>query len=184
MTIEADTMVIGNHNDAILPKAVSYRTSSWMWRSLVNPAGNFLSVFLTDLSLAVNKTGKIKDFGCRVLDSWEWRIELRRPFFEWEKPIWNEFIQVSCDRLVEDHVWRFVWIKLVPPKVSVFVWKAVYQRLSVMVELLKRGVNCSDQVCCLHCKLAPEENESKTALVSGILRFDLDSMDLQKSYQI
>ncbi|KAE8703232.1 hypothetical protein F3Y22_tig00110472pilonHSYRG00107 [Hibiscus syriacus] len=36
---------------------------------------------------------------------------------------------------MEDSIWKVVWCKFVPPKVSGFVWKAVHQRLSVSTEL-------------------------------------------------
>ncbi|KAE8733434.1 hypothetical protein F3Y22_tig00001262pilonHSYRG00001 [Hibiscus syriacus] len=188
LSVEKDSLwrkiIVAKYNydqDALLPKPVPYRSSSWVCRRLVNPSGSLLPVFLSELRFVmVRKSGKIHDFGGRVHDSWEWRIEVRRALFEWEKPIGAISFRVSCNGLLEDPVWRIIWFKLVPPKISAFVWKAVHQRLPVMVELLKRRVKCSDQLCCLHCKLVPEEceTESEAAVASWFLWFDLDSLDL------
>ncbi|XP_038993537.1 uncharacterized protein LOC120117316 [Hibiscus syriacus] len=41
----------------------------------------------------------------------------------------------------EDYVWKkFVWKGLVPPRVEVFMWQVVLQKLPVRSELVKRGV--------------------------------------------
>ncbi|XP_039048924.1 uncharacterized protein LOC120189810 [Hibiscus syriacus] len=63
--------------------------------------------------------------------------------------------EASAGKL-EDPIWRAVWCKFVPPKVSGFVWKAVHQRLPVISELIKRGVPLSDNSFCSFCHRCPE----------------------------
>ncbi|KAE8653771.1 hypothetical protein F3Y22_tig00117056pilonHSYRG00153 [Hibiscus syriacus] len=58
---------------------------------------------------------------------------------------------------LQDPIWNKVWNKFVPPKVAAFVWKAVYNRLSVATELIKRGVNGGVQLLCLFCKDLSED---------------------------
>ncbi|KAE8699223.1 hypothetical protein F3Y22_tig00110584pilonHSYRG00317 [Hibiscus syriacus] len=57
---------------------------------------------------------------------------------------------------MEDSIWKVVWCKFVPPKVSGFVWKAEHQRLPVTTELEKRGVLCTDNSFCSFCNRVPE----------------------------
>ncbi|KAE8660431.1 hypothetical protein F3Y22_tig00116951pilonHSYRG00119 [Hibiscus syriacus] len=127
---------------AILPKAINHRTSSWVWRSIVNFLGPLVSNFLVDLRAVSVVQGRDRVIWSGSLDG-----------------IYNPktyCTKVACEGLLEDPVWSLVWFKFVPSKVSVFVWKAVHLRLTVMVELAKRGVNCSDQISCLFCNVEPK----------------------------
>ncbi|KAE8682609.1 O-Glycosyl hydrolases family 17 protein [Hibiscus syriacus] len=65
-------------------------------------------------------------------------------------------LKVATVGKVEDSIWKTVWCKFVPPKISGFVWKAVYQRLPVTSELEKRGVRCNDNYNCSFCNTVPE----------------------------
>ncbi|KAE8665942.1 hypothetical protein F3Y22_tig00112523pilonHSYRG00172 [Hibiscus syriacus] len=187
-SVENDSLwrkiVVAKYNydhDAILPKTVKYKSSSWVWRSIENPSGSFVSDFLGDLrlvmdnghnidfwtekislkssfprifSLVVNKCEKIKEFGCWVLVlNRAVSAEHGRDRVFWSGALDGIYTpkavccKVLCEGLLEDPVWKSVWCNLVPPKVAAFVWKAVRLRLSVMVKLAKRGVDCSDQWC-------------------------------------
>ncbi|GMI85696.1 hypothetical protein like AT4G29090 [Hibiscus trionum] len=58
---------------------------------------------------------------------------------------------------VENPFWKkVVWRGLAPPKVKIFLWKIMWGRVPVFVELQKRGVtSCASSLCPL-CKNFPE----------------------------
>ncbi|KAE8660450.1 hypothetical protein F3Y22_tig00116951pilonHSYRG00169 [Hibiscus syriacus] len=163
------------------------RIDFWVdhWTEVFSLKSSFPRIF----TLALKKSGKIVEFRFWENRVWEWKIDLRREFFEWERAIWSEFLLVlsravslapGLDRLywlgatngwytpksfcskvasagkMEDSIWKVVWYKFVPPKVSCFVWKTVHQRLPVSTELVKRGVLSSDSSLCSFCNQVPE----------------------------
>ncbi|KAE8655416.1 hypothetical protein F3Y22_tig00117027pilonHSYRG00012 [Hibiscus syriacus] len=66
-------------------------------------------------------------------------------------------IKLASVGKLQDPLWYKVWNKFAPPKVAAFVWKAMYSRLPVASELMKRGVNASVQPLCLFCKEHQED---------------------------
>ncbi|KAK8511783.1 hypothetical protein V6N12_000824 [Hibiscus sabdariffa] len=53
----------------------------------------------------------------------------------------------------------FVWIGFAPPKVELFVWLVMLERISVKVELVKRGVVLSGSSLCVFCQEFPESTD-------------------------
>ncbi|XVF13719.1 hypothetical protein REPUB_Repub08aG0231800 [Reevesia pubescens] len=43
-------------------------------------------------SLAINKDGVVKDFGCWSNNFWNWNVPLRRNVFDWELEQWHAFL--------------------------------------------------------------------------------------------
>ncbi|KAL4289650.1 hypothetical protein GQ457_14G024300 [Hibiscus cannabinus] len=43
-------------------------------------------------SIAIKKEGSVSDFRAKSEVGWVWNVELRRSLFQWEIPIWEEFI--------------------------------------------------------------------------------------------
>ncbi|KAE8660747.1 Protease Do-like 7 [Hibiscus syriacus] len=67
-----------------------------------------------------------------------------------------------CPVSTTDSFWmRCIWRGLVPPRVEVFMWQVVYNRLAVKQELQRRGVSAIVDVACPFCK---EEVESSAHL--------------------
>ncbi|KAE8681411.1 hypothetical protein F3Y22_tig00111330pilonHSYRG00640 [Hibiscus syriacus] len=112
--------------------------------------------------MAIRKNCKISDFGSWVDGLWIWKIELRLELFSWEIPIWNNFNQVlnrgvpAIPRL-DSLKWLGASNGKYNPKVAAFVWKAMYNRLPVVSELIKRGLNGCVQPLCPFCKLHLED---------------------------
>ncbi|KAK5803775.1 hypothetical protein PVK06_031424 [Gossypium arboreum] len=54
--------------------------------------------FTRIFALARKKVGNIHEFGSRVGNHWQWSIPLRRPLFDWELQVWDDFQQAlnSC----------------------------------------------------------------------------------------
>ncbi|XP_039021868.1 uncharacterized protein LOC120154112 [Hibiscus syriacus] len=144
----------------ILPKEVYSRNSSWVWRNIVNPMpshvgnidlrkGHFdweiplWSHFLEVINLAASSA--------HAHDKLKWVGSADRRY----TPKFYYHSVTSEGKLV-DPIWQVVWCKLVPLKVSGFVWKAVHQRLPVIPELVKWGVHVSDQISCSFCNSFPE----------------------------
>ncbi|KAE8711952.1 hypothetical protein F3Y22_tig00110267pilonHSYRG00019 [Hibiscus syriacus] len=87
-----------NGNDCILPLNTNARNKSWIWRDIVKP----LSPSLADSDpFALN----IRVGGGRLLEFWsnkwvefdefvpeDWEVQLRRPVFDWEAVIWENFL--------------------------------------------------------------------------------------------
>ncbi|KAE8689380.1 hypothetical protein F3Y22_tig00110940pilonHSYRG00486 [Hibiscus syriacus] len=111
--------------------------------------------------MAIKKQGKISEFG-------SWANGGVSSFPGLDRLMWlgdsngiyksKEFcIKSASVGIIQDPIWNKVWNKFVPPKVVAFVWKTVYNRLSVATELTKRGVNSSVQLIYLFCKDQPED---------------------------
>ena len=59
-------------------------------------------VFSRIFALAINKCGKVKDFGVRSNNEWHWEIPLRRSLFGWELQQWSDFISLLMEYVVYD----------------------------------------------------------------------------------
>ncbi|KAE8706464.1 hypothetical protein F3Y22_tig00110393pilonHSYRG00236 [Hibiscus syriacus] len=65
----------------------------------------------------------------------------------------NSCLKSCCPVLTADPFWmKHIWRGLVPPRVEIFMWQVVYQRLPVKLELQKRGVSTIVDVACPLCK--------------------------------
>ncbi|KAE8712007.1 hypothetical protein F3Y22_tig00110266pilonHSYRG00140 [Hibiscus syriacus] len=107
-------------------------------------------VFPRIFALPTNKEGPISDFGAKSDTGWGWNILLRRAGFDWERHQWEGLIRlldgfefVITFRLDEmASLKRMVaWMGIAPFKVEAFVWRVLWQRVPVRVELEKRGVS-------------------------------------------
>ncbi|KAK3189744.1 hypothetical protein Dsin_029305 [Dipteronia sinensis] len=63
-------------------------------------------------AFAQNKEGRVKDFGSWVDNTWKWKVELRRPLFDWEVNQWRAFISfLECviirDLIPDTIAWSF-----------------------------------------------------------------------------
>ncbi|EOY25753.1 Uncharacterized protein TCM_027122 [Theobroma cacao] len=75
-------------------KNVHFWTEEWIkWRILKK---DFLRIF----ALATIKEGKVKEFGVWVDGLWQWRIELRRMLFGWEKEQRENLLKVIMENPV------------------------------------------------------------------------------------
>ncbi|KAM0043381.1 putative reverse transcriptase zinc-binding domain-containing protein [Helianthus debilis subsp. tardiflorus] len=75
-------------------------------------------------------------------DKWRWRTE---PDEELTVSLLRKEITKAC--LTEnDTAWKF-WNRWVPPKINLFVWRAIKNRIPVKVELKRRGIVIDDQIC-------------------------------------
>ncbi|XVE78509.1 hypothetical protein DITRI_Ditri13aG0150800 [Diplodiscus trichospermus] len=62
-------------------------------------------------ALAVNKGGKVKEYGNVTNNKWHWKIDLRRRLFNWEIHQWSNLIKiidefVVCENLEEKLIWK------------------------------------------------------------------------------
>ncbi|KAK8684699.1 hypothetical protein V6N13_040715 [Hibiscus sabdariffa] len=124
-------------------------------------------VFPRIFVLATDKCGVVADFESEVNGGWQWKIVLRRRLFDWEKVIWDQFLEVLsfvkpvlnledsvrwaasangfytpkpyCDIVSFDGM-KLVWPNFAPPKVEAFMWRLVHGRIPTRDELFKRGV--------------------------------------------
>ncbi|KAE8696468.1 hypothetical protein F3Y22_tig00110670pilonHSYRG00078 [Hibiscus syriacus] len=95
----------------------------WVWkielrRGLFDWETDRWSQFLEVLNRAVSSAP--------VVDKLKWIGSVNGMYTP--KSFW---LSVSTAGKLEDPIWKFVWCKFVPPKVSSFVWKAVHQRLPI-----------------------------------------------------
>ncbi|KAL4282897.1 hypothetical protein GQ457_16G022390 [Hibiscus cannabinus] len=110
---------------SLMPKQLSDRKASWLWRGIAKPLSNsndlfssgirfklgdgsrieFWEDFLTEVrtlreafprifNLSVKKSGKVGQFGHKESDKWVWSIATRRELFDWERRMWEEFMNV------------------------------------------------------------------------------------------
>ncbi|MFS7977434.1 putative reverse transcriptase zinc-binding domain-containing protein [Helianthus anomalus] len=85
----------------------------------------------------------------------------------------NEIISVALlrDEITKsslepnDVPWKH-WNKWVPPKVNLFIWRAIKGRIAVKVELVKRGVQLENQIC----SRCNKEEESVNHLLLSCLK--------------
>ncbi|XVF79053.1 hypothetical protein PTKIN_Ptkin14bG0188900 [Pterospermum kingtungense] len=107
-------------------------------------------------ALSVNKEGKVKDFGMLVC-----------PLFE-DKIIWKanssgvysskSFCEEHCARgQGADQDWSIIWNGLSPPKVELFCWKLLKNRVAVKANLAARNAL---QGQCLSCALCERVEET------------------------
>ncbi|XP_021975217.1 uncharacterized protein LOC110870339 [Helianthus annuus] len=75
-------------------------------------------------------------------DVWTWKSYENNNFSVAE--IRDQIIRRSEE--IEDE-WRY-WNRWVPPKVNLFSWRIAMGRIPVKTELIKRGVQLQNQVCC------------------------------------
>ncbi|KAL4308799.1 hypothetical protein GQ457_01G003850 [Hibiscus cannabinus] len=110
---------------SLMPKQLSDRKASWLWRGIAKPLSNsndlfssgirfklgdgsrieFWEDFWTEVrtlkeafprifNLSVKKSGKVGQFGHKESDKWVWSIATRRELFDWERRMWEEFMNV------------------------------------------------------------------------------------------
>ncbi|KAL4282828.1 hypothetical protein GQ457_16G022450 [Hibiscus cannabinus] len=110
---------------SLMPKQLSDRKASWLWRGIAKPLSNsndlfssgirfklgdgsrieFWEDFFTEVrtlreafprifNLSVKKSGKVGQFGHKESDKWVWSIATRRELFDWERRMWEEFMNV------------------------------------------------------------------------------------------
>ncbi|XP_039053787.1 uncharacterized protein LOC120195928 [Hibiscus syriacus] len=89
----------------------------------------------------------------------------------------NSSVKSCCPVSTVDSFWmRYIWRGLVPPRVEVFMWQVVYQRLLVKQELQRRGIYVIVDVTCPLCK----KKDNAQSFMNDIV-FDggrLDQIDL------
>ncbi|XVF42703.1 hypothetical protein PTKIN_Ptkin01aG0385500 [Pterospermum kingtungense] len=106
-------------------------------------------------ALAINKEGKVKDYGRMVNETWEWIIVLRRAIFDWERS--QSFYEEYCKaELACPNDWKSVWAGLLPPKVELFCWKVIKGRVVVKTKLAARNVLRGSNLNCSLCGLTEE----------------------------
>ncbi|KAK2660961.1 hypothetical protein Ddye_007494 [Dipteronia dyeriana] len=76
-------------------------------------------------ALAVKKVGVINTFGGWLEDRWIWEVQLRRRVFDWEREAYKSDLE-DCNA---------VWNGFSPPKVELFLWQLLKDRLLVWVTL-------------------------------------------------
>ncbi|GKV26502.1 hypothetical protein SLEP1_g35790 [Rubroshorea leprosula] len=89
-----------------------------------------------------------------VEDAWQWRYEVEGRYvvktaYEYLAPE---------DRLLEKHLCKVIWCKMVPSKVGIFGWRLCLDRLPTRWNLRKRGVVLQeDGIVCGLCKEGVED---------------------------
>lgn len=63
------------------------------WEDIVPLRVKFPRVF----SICSNKTEVIADVGCIIQGKWKWDLSFRRSFFDWESPIYSDFLSAIDD---------------------------------------------------------------------------------------
>ena len=58
------------------------------------------SMFSRVFASAMNKVGKVKEYGCWTNKHWSWKVDLRMRLFDWELQQWNDFMSILKDYLV------------------------------------------------------------------------------------
>ena len=122
-------------------------------------------------ALAVNKSGKVKEFGVWSNNVWHWEVSLRRRLFGWELQQWSNLLSTLKRFVVYDsfkdffvwkgspsgkysvnlyfkfvlrptnmnkEIWKFVWMGFAPPKVKVFCWQLMKDRIAIKEQLARR----------------------------------------------
>ncbi|GMI83350.1 hypothetical protein like AT4G29090 [Hibiscus trionum] len=151
----------------VLGDGESIRFWSDHWTEVKSLKDAFLRIF----RLASNPSGFVCEYGIKVDNQWRWTITLRRVLFEWEKSVWEEFLEVlsrasKCSNdtdqlkwcgtstgiyrsrefcLLEstgvspaDNFWKKIWVNLAPPKVEMFVWRSILNKIPTLDNLIKR----------------------------------------------
>ncbi|GJZ82563.1 ribonuclease H-like domain-containing protein [Tanacetum coccineum] len=98
-------------------------------------------------------------------DDWKWRLDPNGVFFVRSLSHWIEERRAS--RMLGIN--KTGWINVVPKKVNVFVWRAILGRLSVRVELDKRGIDL-DPILCPCCKNVMESIDHSLVLCEKALK--------------
>ena len=87
-------------------RAILFWEDSWL------SCGALKSVFPRIFSLSVTKGAKVAELGNWIDGVWVWHFEWRRPFFEWEKPLVEQFFQLLQGAKLESE------------KADCWIWKA------------------------------------------------------------
>lgn len=126
---------------------VSKGKYSGMWNNILKVNSElgkynivFSSLFQYDQNEAVNENEK-----------WSWRLSKNGSYSV------SSFRSALDDLYLPSNKLSFNWIKIVPRKINVLVWRIIHRRLPTMANLAKRGVQVAN-VNCPICKMT-EENE-------------------------
>ena len=82
------------------------------WEDIWLSCGALKGVFPRLFSLSLSKVAKVVELGNWIDGVWVWHFEWRRPFFEWEKSLVEEFVQILHGA------------KLELGKTNCWIWKA------------------------------------------------------------
>ncbi|XVF41637.1 hypothetical protein PTKIN_Ptkin01aG0295900 [Pterospermum kingtungense] len=88
--------------------------------------------FSRTYALAVNKEGKVREFGHFVNGVWRWKIVVRRPLFNWELDQWSRLMVIINKCKVTDALRDRLGVNLT----LVFYMSRVMENLDVVVQLL------------------------------------------------
>ncbi|XVF83481.1 hypothetical protein PTKIN_Ptkin16aG0491300 [Pterospermum kingtungense] len=96
-------------------KTIQFWTNEWI------PGCILKYKFPRIFALAVNKTGKVREFGHFVDNKWCWNIVLRRRVFGWESEQWNNFLETVqdffvCDNFKDKLIWKSTTQGVYTPK--------------------------------------------------------------------
>ncbi|WRX27571.1 Ribonuclease H domain - like 10 [Theobroma cacao] len=135
-------------------KNVHFWAEEWIkWRIQKK---DFLRIF----ALATIKEGKVKEFGVWVDGLWQWRIELRRMLFGWEKKQRENLLKVIMEN----------------PVISGYDDKRVIRgRVAVKAKLVKRRLLREDLALCMLC-----QEKRKQLIISSLNAKKVEKSELDK----
>lgn len=135
-------------------------------------------------ALCLNKEVAVAEVGSRLGGKWEWKLEFRRRFFDWEVEQYQSFLNLInsfvssgtydllfwkgdamgmfsvkglCCALEDKWFQEAGWVvsrpirKMVPAKVTTFMWQLQKNRVATKANLLDRGISLPDSGCCSLC---------------------------------
>ncbi|XP_039064927.1 uncharacterized protein LOC120210230 [Hibiscus syriacus] len=140
--------VLSLNRDGKLNEYGQFRSSIWLWHVQLrrNLSDWELSQFTDLLAIIHNIT-----LSSELSDGLVWRGNGEGIYSV------KSSVKSCCLVSTSDPFWmNNIWMGLVPPRVEVFLWKVVHNKLPVKQELLRRGVSSIGDVACPLCKKEAE----------------------------
>ncbi|XP_068477366.1 uncharacterized protein [Phaseolus vulgaris] len=161
-------------------KEISFWEDNWLG------CGNLKGVFSRLFSISSAKDAKVAELGYWYNGVWVWNLEWRRSFFNWEKSLVEQLVQLLQEaKLTLGEVRRGrggefspehckLWRYKALPSALFTAWRVVENRIASKVNLVRRGVAVENSLCCL----CGEEEEEESCHLFFVCRMSQASVSV------